>query len=121
MGCTIAVQAWNNHAIPAKGIPIRRMRQNYHAACIDPNLIPTVETAVTSFLSTGGSLAMFPHLGEDCLDGREDLKSIRQSEFSAVYPDFSAIFYAIINGNTTLFHDVLKHFISITDRVTSSM
>ena len=120
-GCAIAVRSWNNHSIPTKGTPVRRMNNNNHSARINDSQIPSVESAVASFCSTGGSLTLFPKFGEDPLDGNDELKQIRYEEFYRVYPDFNAIFHAVVNANHSMFTDGLKYYISLTDRLSFSM
>ena len=121
VGCSIAVGAWNNHTIPTKGIPIRRMNNNNCAARISADQIPSVESAVARFKGAGGSLTLFPTFGEDPLSENGELKQIRHEEFTRLYPDFSIIFHALVNGNKDIFTDGLKYYISLTDRLSFSV
>lgn len=46
------------------------------------------------------------------------LLSERQRLFSAKYPDFSSIFYSLVNDDAVQFKNGLRYFIEVTDHLT---
>ena len=75
--------------------------------------IPNVRDAVKEYEDLGGKLTVFTSYGIDQLQHRPDLIQERERLFTVRFPDFSSIFYSVVNGNTVLFRDGLLYLIRI--------
>lgn len=98
-----------------KGIPNERMQAN-NKACLLPtqNLLPSKEQAVALYESEGGNITLPELFGVDPIYENPRLKKLRFDSFVAAYPNFSAIFHGIVNGESNLFKEGLQHFVSLT-------
>jgi len=65
---------------------------------------------------TNGRLTTHNPFGEDPLDGREDLKALRQTEFEQLYP-LNRVFGECANEKPRLFQQAVLSFIDITARL----
>ena len=59
-------------------------------------------------------MTVFSNFGQDLLEQREDLKSIRMERFKEQWPSFETIFHSLVNGNKANFRDGLLCFIDLT-------
>ena len=90
--------------------------QENNKACQLPNqeLLPSKEQAVALYESEGGNITP-PELSRvNPIYDNPWLKKLRFDSFVAAYPNFSAIFHGIVNGESYLFKEGLQHFISLT-------
>lgn len=79
-----------------------------------PDMLPSKEQAVAFYESEGGNITLPELFGVDPLYENPHLKKLRFDSFVAAYPSFSAIFYAVVNGESYLFKKSLQYFISLT-------
>ena len=61
IGLESCVSAKNNHHIRGRGIPAQRMHENFGAANIADQLIPTTDEAIQLYREAGGQLTMPSH------------------------------------------------------------
>lgn len=93
------------------------MRRNNQLVPLDPTLVPEPEDILQQFEAHGGQITHFSPFGQDPLQEREDLISLREQEFHTRYPDFSCFFSTVVNDNFSLFSDGLLFFIDVSKRL----
>ena len=103
-----------------QGIP-NQMARTSRAARVNPVLVPTPDEAVADFHQTGGRLHMISEFGKDPLDGRRDLQQCRYDAFAERFPSLEPIYHQVVNNDSTLFKQSLLYFISITERLSSTI
>ena len=97
-----------------RGIPNILMVENNQTKSIDHHLVPEADEAGRLYEENGGRLTVFSNFGQDPLEQREDLKSIRMERFKEQWPSFETIFHSLVNGNKANFRDGLLCFIDLT-------
>ena len=93
------------------------MRERNRTASVPTSVLPTPEETVDTYQQTGGQLTLLSKFGSDMLEGHSDLQDARNQGFTTKYPDFGALFSAVVNGNDHPFTSGLMHFISLTTRL----
>ena len=98
----------------SRGIPNQLMLKNNKARMIDPRVIPTSDQAVQLYEQNGGRLTEPVQFGRDPLECDAIKKTIREQAFQEKYPSLDLMFHQLVNGDTTLFQQALKFYISTT-------
>jgi len=93
------------------------MLKNNKARMIDPRVIPTSDQAVQLYEQNGGRLTEPVQFGRDPLECDAMKKTIREQAFQEKYPSLDLMFHQLVNGDTTLFQQALKFYISTTHRL----
>lgn len=101
----------------SRGIPNQLMLKNNKARMIDPRVIPTSDQAVQLYEQNGGRLTEPVQFGRDPLECDAMKKTIREQAFQEKYPSLDLMFHQLVNGDTTLFQQALKFYISTTHRL----
>ena len=99
-----------------RGIPNDLHRQDNRAKQIEPALLPTSSSAVTSYESGGGHItAPRPH-GLDPLADDGVKQSMREQAFFRKF-SFESIFDSIANGNGAPFEDAFMFYVDVSYRM----
>jgi hypothetical protein len=112
------IQAWNCHTIPGNrgGVPNILARTTSRVACVQPSQIPTVYEAVRNHESGGGNLTREAGFGRDPIADYPGLQSLRERDFTLVFPSMDAVFEDILHSHGDLFKQAVLHFISLNSR-----
>lgn len=111
--------AWNSHTIPGcrGGIPNVLARTSSRVASVQPTNIPTVDNAIMNHESTNnGQLTREVTYGEDPIANYSSLQSLRDGDFTRVYPSMDALFEDILHGDGDLFKQAVLLFIDLNTR-----
>lgn len=100
-----------------RGVPRLRMLQNNCAKHIDPRLLPSTTDAVQLYHQRGGQLTDPYAVGRDPLEADAHKLGIRHEAFYEKYPTFQDVFSRLVNGDSRVFKNALKFYISITRRL----
>ena len=93
------------------------MLQNNCARRIDHRLLPSTSDAIQLYHQSGGQLTDPYAVGQDPLEANALKLGIRHEAFYKKYPTFKIVFSSLVNGDSSIFKNALKFYISITRRL----
>ena len=96
-----------------RGIPNVLMRSDNRAKLIDPQLLPSVKSAVEQYSDHGGTISEPCSFGLDPLESNNEKKNIRYQTFCSRY-SFKSLFCDVSNGCGSSFKEALHYFIDVT-------
>jgi len=115
IGIKQVISSWNNHPIPGKGVPHKRMEENKKTFILPSiDMLSTSEEAVLAYEREDGHLSLPKVFGTDLLSGNQQLQNLHFDNFNAAYPSFDVIFHCLVNGNHYPFKEGLQYFIDLT-------
>ena len=88
-GAAVFIEAWNNHRIPQKGVPLELMQQRLHVGRLPHVAIPTCSEAVAAYETLGGRLTRPRQYGFDPLSYSAILQQRRSEIFRKRFPSLA--------------------------------
>ncbi|XP_034091495.1 uncharacterized protein LOC117559009 [Gymnodraco acuticeps] len=114
LGVERAVQAWNAHRIPGKGIPNYLAREGCPKR-VEPDLLPVASVAADWYDQEVGRLTRESHFGTNPFHNAQDQEAAER-EFGQQLPDVSFLLDNAVNNQPEHFKHGLKCLVDVTRR-----
>ncbi|XP_038135443.1 uncharacterized protein LOC119779740 [Cyprinodon tularosa] len=115
IGMTRAVQAWNAHRIPGKGIP-NVLAQDGCRKRVPEDLLPGPSEAADRYQQEMGNSLTRESLFGTCPFRSEEERIGAEKQFSVLHPDIAVLFNSTVNRQFREFQESLIDLIDITRR-----
>ena len=114
----VAVEAWNAHSIPKRGVPNVLFRDNCRTASLPDHMIPPADALALQYEQDGGGLTRSEPFGVDPLEGYVDLQNQREHLFSQAVPSLETVTSFLHNRHAEEFRHALRCYIDISFNLT---